>query len=149
MPNYISDTSCLIVLDNIDMLFILKELYGNIFITQEVLKEFEKPIPEWIKVREVNDKKYLKLLSTFIDLGEASSIALALEKEDVILILDDLKARKLANKLNLQITGTLGVIISAKNKNIISSLEEVLNKLKKAGFRISKELENEILKYEN
>jgi len=65
------------------------------------------------------------------------------------LIFDDLKARKLANKLNLQITGTLGVIISAKNKNIISSLEEVLNKLKKAGFRISKELENEILKYEN
>jgi len=149
MPNYISDTSCLIVLDNIDMLFILKELYENIFITQEVLKEFEKPIPEWIKVREVNDKKYLKLLSTFIDLGEASSIALALEKEDIILILDDLKARKLANKLNLQITGTLGVIVSAKNKHIISSLEEVLNKLKKAGFRISKELENEILKYEN
>jgi len=77
MPNYISDTSCLIVLDNIDMLFILKELYENIFITQEVLKEFEKPIPEWIKVREVNDKKYLKLLSSFIDLGEASTIALA------------------------------------------------------------------------
>ncbi|MFY9357088.1 MAG: hypothetical protein WAO60_04230, partial [Defluviitoga tunisiensis] len=74
MPNYISNTSCLIVLDNIDMLFILKELYRSIIITPEVAKEFEKPIPEWIKVKDVDDKKYLKLLNTFIDLGEASVI---------------------------------------------------------------------------
>jgi len=39
MPNYISNTSCLIVLDNIDMLFILKELYRSIIITPEVAKE--------------------------------------------------------------------------------------------------------------
>ena len=45
-------------------------------------------------------------------------------------------------------TGTLGVIINAKKKNIISSTKEVLNKLKDAGFRISKEIENEILKYD-
>jgi len=44
------------------MLFILKELYGNIFITQEVLKEFEKPIPKWIKVREVNEKNIFKTI---------------------------------------------------------------------------------------
>jgi len=42
MPDFISNTSCLIVLDNIDMLFILKELYGSIIITQEVSEELEK-----------------------------------------------------------------------------------------------------------
>ncbi|AZO94903.1 DUF3368 domain-containing protein [Halocella sp. SP3-1] len=148
MPKFISNTSCLIVLDNIDMLFILKELYGSIIITQEVSEEFGKAVPKWIDIREVKDKKYLKLMENFVDLGEASTIALALEIDDNVAILDDLKARKLANKLNMKITGTLGVIINARKKNIISSTNEVLDKLKNTGFRISKELEKELLKYD-
>lgn len=148
MPKFISNTSCLIVLDNIDMLFILKELYDSIIITKEVSEEFGKAVPEWIEVRKVKDKKYLKLMENFVDLGEASTIALALEIEDNVVILDDLKARKLAKKLNMKMTGTLGVIINAKKRNIISSTKEVLDKLKNTGFRISKELENELLKYD-
>ena len=148
MPKVISNTSCLIVLDNIDMLGILKVLYGSIIITKEVSEEFSKTIPDWIDVREVNDKKYLELMKNFVDLGEASTIALAVEVDNNITILDDLKGRKIAKKLNIKMTGTLGVIINAKKKNIISSTKEVLNKLKEAGFRISKEIENEILKYD-
>ena len=148
MPKVISNTSCLIVLDNIDMLGILKDLYGSIIITKEVSEEFSKTIPDWIDVREGNDKKYLELMKNFVDLGEASTIALAVEVDNNITILDDLKARKIAKKLNIKMTGTLGVIINAKKKNIISSTKEVLNKLKDAGFRISKEIENEILKYD-
>jgi predicted nucleic acid-binding protein len=130
------------------MLFILKELYDSIIITKEVSEEFGKAVPEWIEVRKVKDKKYLKLMENFVDLGEASTIALALEIEDNVVILDDLKARKLAKKLNMKMTGTLGVIINAKKRNIISSTKEVLDKLKNTGFRISKELENELLKYD-
>ena len=47
MPNIISNTSCLIVLDNIGMLDVLKELYGKVFITEEVSKEFGKTVPDW------------------------------------------------------------------------------------------------------
>ena len=54
MPKVISNTSCLIVLDNIDMLGILKDLYGSIIITKEVSEEFSKTIPDWIDVREVS-----------------------------------------------------------------------------------------------
>ena len=92
MPKVISNTSCLIVLDNIDMLGILKDLYGTIIITKEVSEEFSKTIPDWIDVREVNDKKYLELMKNFVDLGEASTIALAVEVDNNITILDDLKA---------------------------------------------------------
>jgi len=105
MPNIISNTSCLIVLDNIGMLDVLKELYGTVFITEEVSKEFSKTVPDWIEVRKVSDNKYLKLMKNFVDLGEASTIALAVETDDIVIILDDLKARKLARKLNLKITG--------------------------------------------
>jgi predicted nucleic acid-binding protein len=148
MPNIISNTSCLIVLDNIGMLDVLKELYGKVFITEEVSKEFGKTVPNWIEVRKVSDNKYLKLMKNFVDLGEASTIALAVETDDIIIILDDLKARKLAQKLNLKITGTIGVLIKARKKNIITSTQEVLNRLRNEGFRISDEIEKEFLKYD-
>jgi len=148
MPNIISNTSCLIVLDNIGMLDVLKELYGKVFITEEVSKEFGKTVPDWIEVRKVRDNKYLKLMKNFIDLGEASTIALAVETDDIVIILDDLKARKLGQKLNLKITGTIGVLVKARKRNIITSTQEVLNKLRNEGFRISDEIEKEFLKYD-
>lgn len=148
MPNIISNTSCLIVLDNIGMLDVLKELYGKVFITEEVSKEFGKTVPDWIEVRKVSDNKYLKLMKNFVDLGEASTIALAVETDDIVIILDDLKARKLGQKLNLKITGTIGVLIKARKRNIITSTQEVLNRLRNEGFRISDEIEKEFLKYD-
>ena len=148
MPEIISNTSCLIVLDNIGMLDILKDLYGKIVITRQVKEEFGKSVPEWIEVEDVNDKKYLELVKNFVDLGEASTIALAVERDKNIVILDDMKARKLAQKLNLKITGTVGIIIKARKKNIITSIAKVLNNLKKDGFRISEYLEREALRHD-
>ena len=42
MPNVISNSSGLIALDDFDRVFILKELYGTIYITEEVYHEFGK-----------------------------------------------------------------------------------------------------------
>ncbi|MGM0411444.1 MAG: DUF3368 domain-containing protein [Bacillota bacterium] len=148
MPDIISNTSCLIVLDNIGMLDILKELYGKIFTTNEVSEEFGKSIPDWIEVKTLSDLKYFNLMKNFVDPGEASTIALSVEMDDNKIILDDLKARKLAQKLNIEITGTIGVLIKARQKDIVKSSSSVMNKLKDEGFRISEELENELLKYD-
>jgi len=81
-----------------------------------------------------------------IDKGESSAIALALEIPESTLILDDYKARKIAEKLGLNITGTIGVIIKAKLKGIIPSIKPVLMKIKQTNFRISIELELSALK---
>jgi predicted nucleic acid-binding protein len=75
-----------------------------------------------------------------IDKGEASAIALALETEDNIVILDDWKARKLAERLGLSVTGTLGVIIKAKKTGLIPSIKPFLNRIRETNFRISEEL---------
>lgn len=130
------------------MLDILKELYGKIFITNEVSEEFGKSIPDWIEVKTLSDLKYFNLMKNFVDPGEASTIALSVEMDDNKIILDDLKARKLAQKLNIEITGIIGVLIKARQKDIVKSSSSVMNKLKDEGFRISKELENELLKYD-
>lgn len=147
MPKIISNTSCLIVLDNINSLYILQQLYQEIFITPEVANEYAKPLENWMTVIEISDRNYLRILNASVDLGEASTIALALQiQEDNIMILDDLKGRKLAIQLQLKFTGLLGVLLKAKQQKIISSITDILNQLRKANFRISPKLENEVLR---
>jgi predicted nucleic acid-binding protein len=62
------------------------------------------------------------------------------------LILDDVKARKIASQLGLSYTGTFGVIIKAKLKGSIPSVIPYLDKIKQTDFRISDEVLEQILK---
>ena len=66
----------------------------------EVANEFSGQLPDWVRIESVSDKKYQGFLETQVDKGEASAIALAIEMENPLLLLDDLKARKLASQLN-------------------------------------------------
>lgn len=146
LKTIISDTSCLIVLQNINELDLLRRVYGEVLTTEEVAAEFGEDLPEWVKVESVKDKVRQTLLELQIDKGEASAIALALETTNSLLILDDQKARKVAEKLALEFTGTLGIIIKAKNDNLIPSIKPYLQGLKITGFRLSSEIEREALK---
>jgi len=149
MPNVISNSSCLIAPDNIDMVSILRKLYGKIYLTGEVYHEFGRSVEDWIEIKQVSNKHYIQILNQSVDLGESSTIALSLELTDSLMILDDFKARKLANGLNLKFTGLLGVILKAKQEGVIQSVSEVLNKLKAVNFRISQAIENEVLRLAN
>lgn len=122
----ISDTSCLIVLTNIGELDLLRKTYGSIITTVEIAIEFGEPLPEWIIVEEVSDKYRQQLLEMQIDKGESSAIALALETPKSTVILDDYRARKIAEQLGVSYTGTIGVIIRAKIIGIIPSIKPIL-----------------------
>ena len=146
MPKIIiADTSCLVVLEQIGELSILEKIYKEILITPEVQQEFKGPTPEWLKVTNVSDRKKQDILELDLDKGEASAIALSLELEDCLLIIDERKGRAIAKKLGLQITGTLGVIIKGKELGMISSVKEILEKLEKFGFWMSEPLKDKIL----
>lgn len=75
----ISDTSCLIALSKIEKLDLLKDLYQEIIITNDVYQEFGGYLPDWIIITEVKDKQKQRDLEERLDKGESSSIALALE----------------------------------------------------------------------
>lgn len=137
----ISDTSCFIVLKNIDELELLHKLYGQIITTPEIENEYGEELPEWVEIAAVKDKYRQQLLEMQIDKGQSSAIALALETQDCTIILDDYKARKIAAQLGLTYTGTIGVIIKAKLKGIIPSVKPLLKKIKQTDFRLSDELE--------
>ena len=145
----ISDTSCLIIFHKIGELDLLQKVYDSVSTTLEVAQEFQEQLPDWVNIESVKDKKYQEFLATQIDWGEASAIALAKEMESPLLLLDDLKARKLATKLNLKFTGTLGVINKAKQMGAIEKVKPLIEKLQATNFRISENIINELLKKNN
>ena len=142
----ISDTSCFIILSKIDELDLLFKLYGKVITTSEVANEFGKTLPEWVEIKSPVDKSKQQILQIQIDIGEASAIALALENPGSTIILDDFKARVIAEKLGLTITGTIGVIVKSKLRGIIPSVKPILNKIRATDFRFSEEVEQQALK---
>ena len=142
----ISDTSCFIILTNIGHLDLLQLVYGNVITTPEVAEEYSLKLPEWVHIVSPANRSMQNILEKYVDKGEASAIALGTEIEGCTIILDDYSARKMAEKLNLAITGTLGVIIKAKNDGIIISIKPFIERLKATNFRLSPSLYAEALK---
>lgn len=142
----IADTSCLILLYKIDELHLLQLLYGQITITSVIAEEYGSSLPQWIIIQNATKKLSPDVISANVDPGEASAINLAIEHQNSLLIIDDLKARKLAQKLNIDYTGTIGILLQAKVEGHINSIKHILTKIKAINFRISEDLEQKILK---
>ena len=141
----ISDTSCLIALSKIEKLDLLKDLYQEIIITNDVYQEFGGSLPDWIIITEVKNKQKQKDIEERLDKGEASSIALALEIDNATLIIDEIKRRKIAQSFNIEIIGTIGIILLADKKGLISDVTSTILRLVNKGFRLSDELINIII----
>jgi len=75
--------------------------------------------------------------SKIVDLGEASAIALSKETKNSVLILDDLKARRLAEALELKYTGSIGILILAKRKGLIEDVDQLIMKIQETNFRLT------------
>jgi predicted nucleic acid-binding protein len=141
----ISDSSCLILLLKINVLELLKKFSDDIYVTSIIKEELKHELPDWIKIVNPKDRHYQTILEMDLDKGEASAIALMLETDDATLLIDDLKGRKIAEKLNLKFSGTSGFILKAKQMGIISSVKPILDKIRSTNFRFSEKLFTEIL----
>jgi predicted nucleic acid-binding protein len=111
----------------------------------EVKTEYAESLPSWVLTKEVSDQKYQQFLETELDSGEASTIALGIQESDSLMILDDLKARKVAQKLNLVFTGTLGVISKAKEEGYLTEIKPIIEKILATNFRISDQVVKALL----
>src|SRR5262245_38805388 len=133
----VSNTSCLISLETISQLGILEKLYGKLDIPPAVALEWGKKLPSWIIVQSINNQAILSNLRMDLGPGEAEAIALALELSASRIILDDKKARGQAGLVGLAVTGTVGVIVTAKTKSVISLVKPLLDDLERPGFYLS------------
>ena len=145
----IADTSFLIAIHKLQLFNEVHSLYKEVYVTKKIAEEFQVDLPDWIHIQEPTNTEVLSVLSSILDPGEASAIALAYNYKDVILIIDDLKARKEAITLGFKITGTLGVLYRMKKEGLIKSLKQKIMKLGEIGFRISPQIIDEILRNEH
>ena len=142
----IADTSFLIAIQKMQLFNEIRNLYNEVYITKKIAEEFQLTLPDWILIRQPIDSPLQSVLSTILDPGEASAIALAYEYQDVVLIMDDLKARKEATKLGFKITGTLSGLLKLKNEGLIISMKQKIAQLIEIGFRISPAIIDEVLR---
>lgn len=147
----ISNTSPLLYLHQIGQLDLLPKLYGRVVIPPAVRKELrtgaERGVStpdvdqiHWLEVRALTD---MTLLPMAIDLGagEAEAIALALASPRHLLILDDGLGRRIAHLRALTYTGTLGVLVRAKEEGHLAAVRPVIEALQnRTSMRLKRDL---------
>ena len=154
----ISDTSPLIWLAKVGKITLLKDLFAEVIIPQEVyIEAVEKGLQDgftdaqiikecinegWIKLSKLNskDQSILQKISEHafeIHSGEAQAIVLAREMK-LLLLMDESAGRAFAQAWGVKVKGTIYVIISALRKGLINETqakETVLTMVTK-GFRL-------------
>lgn len=120
----VSDASPLAALSYIRQIDLLPQLHGRVLapeaVWQELLAGRQHPgrnaviQATWIEQRAVQNQQLVLSLQKDLDRGEAEAIALALETEADLLIIDERLGRRTAQHLGLNIIGVIGVLIDAK-----------------------------------
>ncbi len=155
----VSDAGPLIGLAEIDHFGLLRKLFGRLYVPTAVYhevvvegkgrpgaEEVETAVQEgWLEVMEVQESVALVLLKVDLDDGEAESLILAGERGAALLLMDERKGRIRAKAMGLPLTGTVGVLILAREKGIELDLQAALDALRNKGFRMSDELYKTVL----
>lgn len=149
------DTSCVIILSQIEKMDILRTLFSEIFVPEAVFTEFmvkasntedERRFKKIIKTAKVKDYFAVMTLQADLGKGESECIVLAKEMNADFVVLDDKDARKIAEFLGLNVIGTLGMLVMAYKKGKIENVKSIIDKMREKNFWIDDKLYQKILK---
>lgn len=157
MPNVVVNSTPLIVLCGIGKLEILRELYRELLIPVAVYQEVTAVKDSacmqimaqrnWIHVEKIQNETEKKMYRAKLHAGEVEVMILAQEQKADLVIIDDNAAKKTAKYLGLTVTGSLGVLLKAKQVGLIERVRPLLSEMKKNGFYVDSKLEEMVLKY--
>ena len=157
----ISNSSPLILLSSIGRFELLHEIYGEVYVPPAVWQETvvagagragaaELMQSSWVIRRPLPESGPLPARLSILDPGEAEVIALGLsDSSGASIILDDLRARRVAKRAGLSVTGTAGVVVLAKQRGLIHSAAIVLEELISAGLYLGESAFQELLSNAN
>ena len=98
----------------------------------------------WLRVASLQDARRADLLAD-LDRGEAEVLALAQELNADLVIIDERLARLHAKRLGLTLTGTLGVLLRAKQLGHVKAVAPLIDKLRQGGIHLSDMVVTEVL----
>ena len=151
----VSDTTPLIFLLKIGRLDLLEKIFGQVFIPDRVFNELIQNKNytqeanmiisfDFIVTKSVSDRKAVEILekTTLLDRGESEAIILFSELKAEIMLMDERRGREVALKLKIPLSGTLGVLLNAFDKDIISNkeIEEYFGEFQRQNRRFSHKL---------
>ena len=155
MPELMCDTSAVVALHQVGLLGILRGLASTVVIPDAVQRELaagrsaghsvpDLPALDWITARTPSARPNLPDASK-LDAGESEVLWLALECPGRVVVLDETAARHVAWRLGISFTGTLGLLVDAKRKGLITAVAPVLNQLVARDFHMAPHLRATIL----
>jgi predicted nucleic acid-binding protein len=154
VPPVVLNNTPLVALWSIKRWELLNQLFDEIYIPLAVEAEFlatetesrRKDLSQanWIQVTAVDNPRHAR---SFIglDQGEAETLALAVELDARLVIIDEVKGRKFAQRLGLPLTGTMGVLLLAKENGLVEKIAPLIEQLQEVGFYITPELVTAVL----
>lgn len=148
----VSNSGPLISLARIDRLALLPELFGRVVVPPAVLQELthsaDRPgasvlrKAEWLLVRQIADSSEVSRLSFWLDAGESEVLVLAREL-GAIAAIDERRGRTIAAALGIPQTGTVGILLAAKEAGAVPAVTPLLDQLIGNGIRLSARLYHE------
>ncbi|HEX3272174.1 MAG TPA: DUF3368 domain-containing protein [Ktedonobacterales bacterium] len=149
----VSNTTPLITLAGISLLDLLQALYGEIWIPDEVFAEYQAgaanplypPLDArpWIVIHKTSINP---LVPRALDAGEAVALSLALTAQARLVLIDEHAGRAAARRLGLSITGSLGVLIEAKQRQLVPEIRPYLDQMVTQGRYISPKVRQQALR---
>lgn len=156
MPNIIVDTSVIQYLYHANLFDLLFKIYHQVTIPKGVFDEISAGLALGVSLPNLNDLTWVNIVPVTVEqlipalpnlgTGEREVISLAMSLPDALAILDDGLARAYARELNITFTGTLGVLLKAKQEEHLNVIRPVLDQLNTIGFRIDAKTQQLVLK---
>ena len=145
MVDVFCNTSPLQYLHQVGHLELLPTLFKHVQVAEAVVAELaegmrrETALPNvehlpWVTTRAVLNTGELV---SGLGRGETETLALSLESPGSLVILDDAEARRVAKAAQLDVVGTVGVLLLAKERGHIETIRPIMDRLGRLGFRLS------------
>jgi predicted nucleic acid-binding protein len=151
----VADTSFLIALQWLELLETLGQVHTRVLVPERVWDEFAEDASgaelaavariRVIQRTQVSNATLAAAIGTAAEGGEAEVIALALENRINLVLMDDYRGRKVAQRLGLKTRGILGHLLLLKRLGSIEAVRGYLEKLKERGFFLSEQIIREVL----
>ncbi|MFO1432835.1 MAG: DUF3368 domain-containing protein [Candidatus Competibacteraceae bacterium] len=145
----VSDTTAITSLLKIGEVDLLRRLFQEVVIppaVHEELLSYHPVLPPWLVVQTVAISDALRLWLRPLDSGEAQAIALAQLQRAELLIIDEKRGRALAEQGGVRCIGLAGVLLLAKQRQHIGSVEAMLSRLEQqANFYLAAPVKQKLL----
>jgi predicted nucleic acid-binding protein len=151
MPIVVSDTSPMRGLQCLELLGLLRTLFGEVLLPPEVARELNIA-SRYIGALDVRELTFCRVMSAtastsvaalrmILDQGETEALALALEVKADVVLMDDYNAREAAKRLGLRPMGLGGVLLAAKQAGLIAQVIPLILQVRdRINFTISPEV---------